>query len=237
MDSTRSYVNHMTTKQNNNWLIPAFLLMLGALNILFGALQLNMIQQGPPDVPDEFTSMHYFETPLPIVLHIVTGIIFNLLSPFQFAPAIWRHWPAWHRWSGRLLIVCGLLMALTGLWMNQFFPAFGGFLKYSGVVANSVGLIVSLGIAFRAILNRNIQHHRAWMMSAVAFGLAPATQRLFILPIFFLYGEVSEHMIGLIIWLGLLLNLSVVGWVLSHKRSRGLGQKSWQFNIALKEAL
>ena len=47
MNEIQKHVNHMTTKQNNNWLAPVLLLALGSLNILFGALQLDTIQQGP----------------------------------------------------------------------------------------------------------------------------------------------------------------------------------------------
>lgn len=217
----------MSTKQKNGWLLPGFLLAYGALNILFGALQLDTIYQGAPAVPDEFTSMHYFEMPIPIVLHIVAGIFLNLVSPFQFAPLTWRRWPGWHRWSGRLIIVSGFLVGLTGLWMNQFYPLFGGFLKYTGVLAHSIGLIAALGIALWAILGRDVPRHRVWMMRAVAIGLGPATQRLFILPIFFIFGSVSELTVGLVVWWGILLNLGVVEWF--ERRSR-----SGQIKTALK---
>ena len=226
----KSYGKRTTAKQNREWLVPVLLLALGSLNILFGALQLNNIQQGPPAVPDEFTAMHYFATPIPIVLHIIGGTLFNLLSPLQFAPALWRRWPQWHRWSGRLLIVAGFLVAFSGLWMNHFFPAYGGFMKYSGVVINSVGLAASLLIAVRFILVRDIPRHRAWMMRATAFGLGPATQRLFVLPIFFINGGLSDLTIGFVVWFGFLLNLAVVEWVLRRERTG----RSRQLNPGLK---
>ena len=50
----------------------------------------------------------------PVVVHIVLGIFFNLLSPFQFAPVLRQRWPAWHRRLGRLLIVSGIALALSG---------------------------------------------------------------------------------------------------------------------------
>ncbi|MDJ0756396.1 MAG: DUF2306 domain-containing protein [Ardenticatenaceae bacterium] len=217
----------MSTKQKNGWLLPGFLLVYGALNVLFGALQLDTIFQGPPATPDEFTSMHYFEMPIPIVLHIVAGIFLNLVSPFQFALATWRRWPALHRWSGRLVIVSGFLVGLTGLWMNQFYPLFGGLLKYTGVMAHSIGLMAALGIALWAILGRDVPRHRVWMTRAIAIGLGPATQRLFILPVFFIFGSVSELAVGLVVWWGILLNLAVVEWF--GRRSR-----SGQMKTALK---
>ena len=65
----------MMKQFKENALVPLLLLLLGGINVLFGALQLDLIQQGPPPSPDEFVSMHYFEMPIPIVIHIVAGII------------------------------------------------------------------------------------------------------------------------------------------------------------------
>lgn len=214
----------MSKKFILNWRVPLLLLLYGGMNVLFDAMQLGNIQQGPPVNPDEFTSMHYFETPLPIVSHILAGIIFNLMSPFQFAPTILRRWPKWHRGSGRLLIGSGLIVGVTGLWMNHYFPAYGGILKYTGVVAHSVGLIMSLGISLRLILKREIRGHRAWIMRAVACGLGPATQRLIILPIFFIYGTVNESLVGLVVWAGVLINLAVVERILWRERKDVLKQ-------------
>ena len=43
-----------------------------------------------------------------------------MLGPLQFAAGFRRRWPAWHRVAGRLLVGCGLLVGLTGLWMTLF---------------------------------------------------------------------------------------------------------------------
>lgn len=227
----------VSQKQKSNWRVPMLLLALGGINILFGALQLDTIQQGPPAVPDDFTSMHYFTSPIPIVLHIAAGIIFNLMCPFQFVPSFRQRFPMWHRWSGRLLILSGVLVGLTGLWMNHFFPAYGGFLKYSGIVVNSIGILVALGLSLRQIRARDIPSHRKWMMRAYAFGLGPATQRLFILPYFFIYGMPSDLVIGLVIWFGFVLNLIVVEWTLLRDQPRELKVGPLQINIALREAV
>lgn len=215
----------MDNKLISNWLAPVLLLLLGSLNILFGALQLDTIYQGPPEVPDEFSSMHYHTMPIPIVMHIVAGIIFNLLGPLQFAPVIRRKWPKWHRCSGRTWIVLGVIVAGTGLWMNEFYPMFGGFLKYTGVLTHSLGLFIALILALRAILRRNISRHRIWMMRAIAIGLGPATQRLFILPVFFAYGMITEFMAGFVVWFGILLNLGVVESILFRQRQKEVKRK------------
>ena len=201
-----------------SWLSPALLLLLGSLNILFGAIQLDAIQQGPPEHPDEFTSMQYHETAVPIVLHIVFGILFNLLGPFQFVPRIRHRWPGWHRNSGRLWIISGFVVAFTGMWMNHYFPAYGGVAKYTGILTHCVGMIIALSFAFYAILNRQINQHRIGMMVAMAIGLAPATQRVIILPWYYLTGEINDLLIGMVIWLGLLINLAVTLLIIRKKK-------------------
>ena len=227
----------MTTKPIKNWLLPACLLLLGSINVLSGAFQLGTIQQGPSDVADAMASAQYFETPIPIVLHIVGGILFNLLGPLQFAPGLLKRRPRWHRLSGRLLVVSGFFVAGTGIWMNHFFPQYGTFLKYPGILVNSLGLAVSLTLALQAIRSkeRDIQKHRRWMARAVAFGLGPATQRVFILPIFFVYGmeAISDLTIGVVIWVGFLANLAVVEWVFWRESRKNFDQHQPR----LKEAM
>ncbi len=211
----------MSRFTRTNWLVPLSLLTLGSLQVLSGAFQLTLIQQGPlsDGAENMFVSEHYFKMPLPIVLHIVSGIVFSLLAPFQFAVPVRKRWPRWHRWSGRVVAVSGLLVALSALWMNAVFPVFGGTLKSTGIIVFSLGLILSLGLAIQAIRNRDIQHHRAWMMRAMAIGLGGATQRVFLLPVFVINGGLSELTIGLGVWAGFLLNLVAAGWMLRRGRN------------------
>ena len=198
------------------WWVPLFLLLLGSLNVMSGALQVDALWQGPSAITEE--SVHYHAMPLPIVLHITGGIIFNMLGPLQFAPISRERWQRWHRWSGRLVMLGGLLVGFTGLWMNQFYPAYGSWLKYSGIALSSLGLIVSLGIGLRAILDEDVSTHRTWLMRAVAFGLGPATQRVVAIPYFLAGFPITDLFIDIIIWGGFLINLGVVEWVLWRQR-------------------
>ena len=225
----------MTNKRYKNWLVPGLLLLLGSINVISGAFQLDTIMQGPPAVPDEMMTMEYFSMPVPIVLHILAGVIFNLMGPLQFAPITWGRWAGWHRWSGRLLVLSGFLIAGTGLWMNHVYPQYGGLFKYPGIVVNSLGLAVALGIALQAVRSsdRDIAKHRKWMMRAVAFGLGPATQRVVIIPYFLIFGIPDDWMIGLVIWMGFLINLAVVEFVLARNRR---GRQS-SANLTLKTLL
>lgn len=198
------------------WRAPIALLALGFLNIASGALQLSNIYQGPtPEiVASEVTNPHYFEVPVPVVVHIVGGGLFSLLVPLQFLTA--RYQNRIHRWTGRVLWCAGLVAALSGLWMNQFFPAFGSGLKFASVWAMGGTMTMALVLALRAVRNHNIGAHRAWILRAVAMSLAPAVQRLVLLPIFILTGSMSILIIEIVVCGSFFLNLAVAEWAIRH---------------------
>jgi uncharacterized membrane protein len=195
------------------------LLLLGSLPILTGSMSLVAINAGLSglDVPAE--NQNYVNHPLPIVVHILSGIIFNLLGPFQFILAIRQRWPMIHRVSGRLFILAGLVSAVSALWMNQFFPAFGGILKYSSNLIFGLGSIIAIGLALHAILRRRVLDHRAWMIRAYAMGLGVATQRLLLMPYFFAFGIPQGETLGALLWICWLINMAVAEWVIRRRKT------------------
>jgi len=55
-------------------------------------------------------------------VHIVWALSYAVLGAFQFSTAPQRRRPGWHRVAGRVLVVLGLAVALSALWMTQFYP-------------------------------------------------------------------------------------------------------------------
>jgi hypothetical protein len=112
------------------WLAPAGLLLLGMLPVVAGALRLGQLSGMSDLMPP---NPRFAAAPLPVVIHIVSAIVFATLGPLQFVAVFRRRWPVWHRVAGRLLVVCGLLVALTGVWMTLFYerPDGSGDLLYA----------------------------------------------------------------------------------------------------------
>ena len=220
----------MTIKTRSTWWGPGLLLFYGFSSVLFGALQIGNIQSGPPAEPND--TMHYFEMPIPIMIHIVSGMLFSLLGPLQFAPVIRQRWPRWHRMMGTLLLVSGLGVAGSAIWMNEVFPEFGGLLKYTGVLFGSVLLVFAEFQAIRFIVARNIASHRAWMMRALAMVFGPATQRFIVIPYFVLVGMPSELFIGFLVWSGWIINLAFVEWFLWRERRKGGSKRNLELATA-----
>ena len=94
------------------WIVAA-LLLLSAIPIAAGAVRLSQLAGGAEITP---ANARFFASPLPIVLHIVGAGVYAVVGVFQFAPSFRRRRPGWHRAAGRLVVLCGLLVGLSGLW-------------------------------------------------------------------------------------------------------------------------
>lgn len=120
-------------------------------------------------------------------LHVAPGLLYLALAPFQFSRTIRNRFPVFHRWSGRLLVVLGLILGSAALFIGLVFP-------YSGlpeqIVTGGFGLFFLFSIiqGFRNARARQFTVHREWMMRAFAIGLAIVTMRLIFIPILIMIG-------------------------------------------------
>lgn len=108
----------MTASARQTWLVPAGLVLLSVVPVAAGGARLVELSNGAAVTPD---NARCFAAPAP-VLHIVSATVDSVLGAFQFARGFRRRRRGWHRAAGRVLVVCGLIAALSGLWMTQFYP-------------------------------------------------------------------------------------------------------------------
>jgi hypothetical protein len=172
--------------------------------------QLSGISEVMPANP-RFTPM-----PLPVVLHIVSATLFAILGPLQFAAGFRRRWPAWHRVAGRLLVGCGLLVGLTGLWMTLFYapPDNSGPLLYASRIVFGSAMVVSIIVGLGAILRRDVKSHRAWMARGYAIGLGAATQMLVLMVAGIVAGPPNELTHDALMGLSWVINLAIAEWAM-----------------------
>ena len=102
----------------SDWRIPAGLIALSFVPIAAGTSRVVQLAVGAEITPD---NARFFAAPLPVLLDIASAVVYSVLGAFQFAPGLRRRRPGWHRVAGCLLIPCGLVVALSGLWMTQFY--------------------------------------------------------------------------------------------------------------------
>jgi hypothetical protein len=194
------------------WLIPVGLIGLCAIPILAGGIRLTQLSLGV--VNSE--SARYFAAPLPLVLHIVSVTAFGIIGAFQFSPVFRKRKPQWHRVCGRILILTGLLAALTGLWMTQFLPpaSYDGKILYLFrlIVGMAMILFIVLGVYF--IRRRNFLRHGAWMIRAYALGLGAGTQVFTHIPFFVFPSIQGVTARTIFMGLGWGLNVIVAEWII-----------------------
>lgn len=200
------------------WLVVAALLVLSAIPIAAGAFRLTQLAGGAEITP---ANARFFTSPLPVVVHIVFASVFAILGAFQFATGLRRRWRGWHRAAGRLVVISGLLVGLSALWMTLFYAhpvGDGVFLSALRLLFGSA-MIVSIVLGYAAIRRRDITRHRAWMMRGYAIGLAAGTQTLTLLVGELIAGKPSELSRALLMAAAWVINLAVAEWVIRKRQA------------------
>ena len=155
--------------------VPFALLAMLAIPAIAGPLRLVELAGGPQFLP---ANPRLIESPVPVVVHIVSAIAYAILGAFQFSAGLRRRRPGWHRAAGRVLVVLGLAVALSALWLTLSYlrqPGTGA-LAYILRLAFGSGMAASIVLAVAAIRRGDVPRHRAWMTRAYALALGAGTQ-------------------------------------------------------------
>jgi uncharacterized membrane protein len=155
--------------------------------------------------------------PILTLVHIVPGTLFMILGPLQFSSTIRARHLRWHRWSGRVFVVCGLVIGTTALVMSFGMPAIGGVNQAAATTLFGSFFLFALCRAFWHIRCREIVLHREWMIRTFSIGLAVATIRP-IVGVFFatspLTGMTPREFFGIAFWIGFVLHLiAAEAWI------------------------
>lgn len=96
--------------------------------------------------------------------HLLLTVIVVVGGALQLMPSLRRTVPAFHRWNGRVYIVCALLLAIGGLGMVWTRGTVGGAAQHVAISINGLLLIAFAGMAWREALARRIDAHRRWAL-------------------------------------------------------------------------
>jgi uncharacterized membrane protein len=154
---------------------PFALVALVVIPGIAGSLRLVEVFGGPHLLP---ANPRITASPVPVVVHIVCALPYAVLGALQFSSSFRRRRPQWHRASGRVVVILGLAVAFSALWMAQFYPRQPGTgeLAYLFRLAFGSGLAASIILGFTAIRRGEVARHRAWMTRAYALALGAGTQ-------------------------------------------------------------
>lgn len=184
----------MTTMVRTRWRVPVALLALTAAPVVAGAFR--MTQLGTRVIP------------VPTLLHIVGASLFCVLGALQFLRG-----PR-HRVIGRLIVPCGLIAALSGMWLAV--APDGDLLRVLRLVFGAV-MATALVLGFTAARRRDFAAHRAWMMRGYAIGLGAGSQAVILSVWTPIAGEPGVLTNALLMGLGWVGNLAVAEWFIRRE--------------------
>ncbi|MFN4192082.1 MAG: DUF2306 domain-containing protein [Tabrizicola sp.] len=158
--------------------------------------------------------------PIAWFAHVLAGVGFGLTGPMQFVRALRNRFGALHRLSGRIFVVSGAGLGLSGLSLLAQVTSVRTPLADAARGMFGLALLVALALAMAAIRDRDIQRHRAWMIRAYATGMGLATVSLVFFPIYLVTGQAPMGLGSDILFAGSW-SLTVVGaeWVIRRRLS------------------
>jgi uncharacterized membrane protein len=147
------------------------------------------------------------------LIHILPGALFLVLAPLQFVPGIRRNHLQIHRWMGRVLVVCGLIIGASALIMS-YRMNIGGPNETAATTLFAIVFLICLLKAYVHIRRKEVARHREWMIRAYGVGLGVATTRP-IVGAFFAARRLTPHeFFGIAFWLGFTVTFLVAeAWV------------------------
>ena len=142
--------------------------------------------------------------------HIIPGLVFVILVPFQLSRS-WRnrHLRA-HRWMGRVVMILGVIIGVSALAMSSH--PIGGVIEASATIFFDLFFLFALTKAYLHVRRRQIALHREWVIRAMGIALGIATVRP-IMGFFFATSRVTgltpHQFFGIAFWLGFALTYFV----------------------------
>lgn len=202
--------------KKTNWFVIIGLLLLCVIPIAAGIHRLIQLSSGV--ISDE--NRRFFNAPIPVILHIISMCIFGPIGALQFIPSL-RGKNKWHRYSGQVIWVSGLISALSGLYMAHFYilPASDGTILYIERLFVGTAMLASLILGYAAIKKRDFKCHEEWMLRSYAIGMGAGTQVVTHLPWLLLIGPPSTFERAILMGLGWGINIIIAEMIIYKKNN------------------
>lgn len=207
-------------RHRSDWAIPTALIALSLVPAIAGTARLAQLASHAAVTAD---NARFFAQPLPVIVHVLSVIPFSILGAFQFPRGFRRRHRRWHRAAGKVLGVCGLLAALSGLWMAQYYPwpVGDGVGVYVERLVFGTAMLMSIAFGLDAVRRRDFDAHGAWMICAYAIGMGAGTQVLTHLPWFiFVGGRPGESARTVMMGAGWVINVIVAEYIIRRAPTR-----------------
>lgn len=151
-------------------------------------------------------------------LHVIPAFFFILLSLMQLSGKIRKRYPAVHRWNGRLFLLLGASIGISGIALALLIP-YGGMSERIIITPIGVFFLYALWRGYTHARERKIGQHRRWMFYMVAVGYAPLTMRIIQSILEASSSIPARDMFAWNMLAATIINLIAVNWWLKKKRS------------------
>lgn len=208
----------MINLKKAEWFTLLGLLLLSLVPCLGGIVRLLEISMSMEILPQ---NPRILAAPIPVYFHIAASVLFCIFGAFQFLPSIRREYLTWHRLSGRILVIAGIVSALSGLWMTHYyaFPEhLQGKLLYFVRLIIGVSMVAFILLGVFRILLKRISQHQAWMIRAYALGQGAGTQVLISIPWLISVGEPAGLVRDVLMTVAWMINIVVAEWFINRHR-------------------
>jgi uncharacterized membrane protein len=153
--------------------------------------------------------------------HVIAGLALAVSMPVQLSARVRDRFPSIHRWLGRILMVVGIVVGLTGYAM--VIVPIGGWLEVSAIIVYGTAFLAALLAGWRSIRHGDVTRHREWMLRALAIALGIATTRP-VVGVFFatraLTGLSPSQFFGAAFWIGFTTTALAGEWYIRNTRRR-----------------
>ena len=194
--------------------------MLSFVPVIAGAVRLSGLAGGANGGVVTPENARFMATPAPVVLHVLSASVFCVLGALQFDAALRQRFPRLHRIAGRVAAPCGIVAAVTGMWMTAAYaiPAeLQGPLLYAVRMVVGLAMALAITLSIRAVLQRRIDQHKAWMVRAYALGQGAGTQVLILLPVTLMAGAPTFIFRDVLMASAWGLNMAFAEWVIRRR--------------------
>lgn len=178
--------------------------------VMMAAVRVAQIPLGA--LPED--SLRLASVPVALFIHSLAGVLFGVLGPLQFVRALRLRFGTLHRLAGRVFVLAGAALALSGLVLLLQVESITTGLLDAARGVFGLSLMAALVRGVEAARAHDMLGHRAWMIRAYSIGMGTGIVALVMFPIYLITGEPITGLASDIVVVGMwLLNIALGEWV------------------------
>ncbi len=233
-DASRAFEadrNHRLILERVGWFFVAAMLLTGLSSVFARMFFMGETAGTPAEAHDPF-NVRYVLNPLATWLHLLPALCIAAAGPLQFIRRVRNKQRKLHRVSGRVYLICGVIGAVSGLYLGAVHPFSG----WNGPGANegfatiffASFTLFCLVKAFTTVRRRQFAAHREWVIRSWALMLGIGTERILLGVMMNVTDIDLSVLFGLTFWMAAAINIPAAEYWIHLTRTPGNGMRHWK---------